>query len=454
MINSLTKHRFVALRFELFLAIAAVACYGWAADAAEEDLKSAATAFVELLATAQYEKATENFDATMTRVFPVDKVAETWAAVVGAAGAFRGRGGTRSEKIGVYRAVFVTCRFEKADLEAKVVFDRQQKIAGLFFAQPRPEVTYKPPAYTDRAKFHEIQVTIGAEPWRLPGTLTIPEGTGSFSTVILVHGSGPNDRDETIFSNKPFKDLAWGLASQGIAVLRYDKRTYVHPEKLAQITALTVKEEVLDDVFAALAFLKQQSHVDSRHIYVAGHSLGGYLVPRISARDQAGAIAGFVVLAGSTRPTEDLVLEQTNYIASLDGSVSDQEKEQLDQIEQLVKQIKDTEVLSRSSGPILGAPAAYWLDLHHYRPPQIAAQTKHPMLILQGERDYQVTMEDFAGWQQGLAPRANIRFKTYPNLNHLFVAGEGRSTPSEYELGGNVAKQVIDDIAGWIGERP
>ena len=99
-----------------------------------------------------------------------------------------------------------------------------------------------------------------------------------------------------------------------------------------------------------------------------------------------------------------------------------------------------------------GVPAAYWLDLRGYNPPKVARELEHPILVLQAERDYQVTMDCFEGWRKELADRQNVRMKVYPKLNHLFIEGQGRSTPSEYANAGNVAEEVVADIAAWIGE--
>src|SRR5262249_57372826 len=121
-------------------------------------------------------------------------------------------------------------------------------------------------------------------------------GAGPFPGVGLAHGSGPNDRDETIAQNKPFKDLALGLASRGIAVLRYDKRTKVYPAKMAGLAGLTVKDEVVDDAIAAASMLRSQPRIDPARVFVLGHSLGGMLVPRIAAADAK--LAGVIVMAG------------------------------------------------------------------------------------------------------------------------------------------------------------
>jgi dienelactone hydrolase len=293
-------------------------------------------------------------------------------------------------------------------------------------------------------------VTVGEGEWELPGTLTLPKGAGPFPAVVLVHGSGPNDRDETIGALKPFKDLAWGLASRGVAVLRYDKRTLAHASKLATLMqGLTVKEETIDDALAAAALLQQTDTIDPKRIFVLGHSLGGMLAPRIAAADRD--IAGIVILAGATRPLEDLIVEQSEYIAALDGDVSIAERQQLEAIQQAVEQIKALNPSDAArTDSILGAPPSYWLDLQAYDPVDTAAQLTLPILILQGERDYQATLQDFEGWRVGLSGRPNVQLKTFPELNHLFVAGEGRSTPDEYQETGHVAEVVIEEIAAWL----
>ncbi len=150
--------------------------------------------------------------------------------------------------------------------------------------------------------------TVGAA-----GHSSLPKGEGPFPAIVLVHGSGPNDRDETIGPCKPFRDLAQGLSSQGIAVLRYEKRTKAHPAALALLPGgITVKEETVDDAAAAVGLLAAHEKIDPKRIFVLGHSLGGSLLPRIAA--VRGDIAGLVSLAGSTRPLEDLLLEQVRYL--------------------------------------------------------------------------------------------------------------------------------------------
>ena len=97
------------------------------------------------------------------------------------------------------------------------------------------------------------------------------------------------------------------------------------------------------------------------------------------------------------------------------------------------------------------APESYWRDLEGYEPARLAATLRVPMLVLHGERDYQVTSADLQGWRDALEHRTDVTIKSYPTLNHLFMPGEGKATPAEYQRPGHVAEFVLDDIAAWIG---
>jgi len=300
--------------------------------------------------------------------------------------------------------------------------------------------------------FQERQVTVGSGEWALPGTLMLPDGAGPFPVVVLVHGSGPHDRDETIGPNKPFRDLAWGLASQQVATLRYEKRTKAYAKKIASIlTTFTANDETVDDAVAAVAFLRRVPEIQATQIYVLGHSFGGMMIPRIGRRDPH--IAGCIIFAGNTRALDQMLLAQMSYLFSLDGTVTPAEQAQLDQANTEVAKIRDPNLSPNTPPPILGAGARYWLDLRSYRPHEEAKALAQPLLIVQGGRDYQVTSEDFHQWQSALSPRQDVTFKLYPSLNHLFMEGEGKSTPAEYAVAGHMASSVIKDMANWIKRR-
>lgn len=423
-----------------------------------EDIIALARSVVASLAKGDFAGVVKHFDATMKAALPEEKLRQVWESLIAQLGPFKRQVSVRTEKVQQYDVVFVTCEFEKSSLygklDVKVVFNSERQISGLFVVPSHSPVVYKPPAYVKPDAFREREVQVGSGEWAVPGTLTLPVGKGPFPAVVLVHGSGPHDRDETIGPNKPFRDIAWGLASRGIAVLRYEKRTKVHAAKIAPIKdSITVKEETIDDALAAVSLLRKTKGINAKRIFVLGHSLGGMLIPRIGALDPN--IAGFIIMAGTTRPLEDVTLDQISYIFSLDGVISEDEKKQLEEIKRKVTRVKDPN-LSITVPPSdlpLGIPARYWLDLRGYRPPEAAKKLKQPMLILQAGRDYQVTMKDFEGWKKALASRKDVEFKLYPKLNHLFIEGKGKSTPAEYEKPGHVAKVVIDDITRWIKKR-
>jgi len=237
-----------------------------------------------------------------------------------------------------------------------------------------------------------------------------------------------------------FKDLAEGLASRGIVVLRYEKRTLQYRVKMAALTHYTVEDETVEDAVAGVALLRAQPEVNGAKIYVLGHSLGGYVAPRIAA--QAGKLAGVVVMAGNVRPLEDLLMEQATYMG-----VTGQ---QLEQVKALQAKVKKLETADEDSPAVGGIPVTYWLDLKSYDPVAEAKKIAIPMLILQGGRDYQVPAADFNLWKSGLGSAKGVTLKDYPALNHLFVTGQGKSTPAEYSKPGHVAPDVINDIAQFV----
>ncbi len=452
----------------VFALLLALTLAGPAAAVDEAAALSVARQLLDVVAAKDYEAAHALFSNAVKPLLPAARLERSLAGVEAQLGAYAELG-TQPQTLeldGAWRILHAV-KFGETPLGSLIVVDLEGMVAG-FQVLPLSAAAeaMQPPASdaggaeeedAQPAPFPERELTIGTGGGALPGTLTLPEGEGPFPAVVLVHGSGPNDRDETIGPNKPFRDLAWGLADRGVATLRYDKRTKVHALAMVDIQdELTVKAEVVDDAVAAIALLRGQPEIDGARVVVVGHSLGAYLVPRIAAR--APQLASGVMLAAPSRPLEDLVEQQYGYIFGLDGEIDETERLQLDAIAEQVAHVR-SEGLSLDTPAArlpLGLHPAYWLDLRDYDPVRLSLALPLPLLLMQGERDYQVTLaEDFKGWRQGLrGRRAKTRLVSYPALNHLFMAGEGRSTPAEYASEGRVALEVIEDLAAWVKAGP
>lgn len=416
------------------------------------DIEKTAIEFVQDLVNDKYDDAYNNYDFTVTMKNAInpDALKKIMDEFKKAYGEFVKIIDTNESKKGAFDIIAVTCEFEKSNMNLNVVFDSDKKIAGFHYTNA--ENTKESDTSNEKmpSNIEEVEVTVGEGEWKLPGTLTLPKGKGPFPVVVLIHGSGPNDRDETVGPNKPFRDIAWGLASKEIAVLRYDKRTKEYANKMMAImNEITVKEEIIDDALSAIKLLRSNEKIDKSKIYVLGHSFGGYTLPRIGVKDKD--IAGFIIFAGETRPMEDLIVEQMEYIYSLDGNLSEDEKSTINTLKAAQKKIKSPQLNEKTdSKELMGINAKYWLDLRDYSPTNLVKELKRPILILQGERDYQVTMVDFNNWKEALKDNVNVSFISYEKLNHIFMTGEGKATPTEYYEKGNVSKEVIEDISNWI----
>jgi pimeloyl-ACP methyl ester carboxylesterase len=413
-----------------------------------EDPLTLGRELVAQLASGDYSGAFNSFDSTMKSVLPKDVLKQAWESLLEQAGPYRGELEVKQEVGGKFTRITITSMFEKFPLNVQITLNPRKQVSGLYF-QPAQGYGYTPPHYGDPASFREQDFKVTTHNWTLGGTLSLPVGEGPWPAVVLVHGSGPNDRDETIGGNKPFADLAWGLASRGIAVLRYDKRTYVYGQQMSSMPDITLYEETVEDAVSAVKLLADSPQIDKDRIYVLGHSLGGMAAPRIGKA--LPELAGLIMLAAPARPLEDLVLEQMAYLASLEEPTPELDA-QISALERQVQTVKSPD-LTPATSPTelpLGLSAVYWLDLRGYNPPALAAELAMRLLVLQGERDYQVTMEDFTIWHETLKDSPGAELVSYPGLNHLFIIGTGQSKPQEYLRAGNVAVEVIEDIAGWI----
>ena len=422
---------------------------GWAQDNIPPHAERIYTYFVEGRGDSIY--AALN-DEAQRQISPA-VFADTWHQLEAQFGALQSAGTWTQEAVQGVELCRRDLTFERYRLRLLVGFDADGRLNTLR-VMPAPTPAEAPQPVFDETVIEERDITVETDGYRLPGTLTLPKAAVTAGRkvpcVVLVHGSGPSDRDETVGPNKPFRDLAWGLARRGIAVIRYDKRTKVYGAGIVpQGKRLDMDTETCDDALSAVALAKTLPEVAQDSIYVLGHSQGGMMAPHIATR--SADVAGIVILAGPARPLEDLLLEQSAYLASLSGETA-QSKARLDELKRQVENVKrlGTPDFDSSIPLPLGLPAEYWEFLRDYDPVATASALACPVLVLQGERDYQVTMQDYTMWLTGLLANRRAQLKSYPALNHLLQEGKGKSTPMEYNEARPVPAYVAADVAGFI----
>jgi uncharacterized protein len=339
--------------------------------------------------------------------------------------------------MGPVSAVTIPVEYSKQLVNFTVYINASGQVAQMYLRPGLAAWTH--PDYSKQGAFQARDVTVGTDEWKLPGTLTYPTGKTGCPAVVLVPDSGPSDRDATVIATKVFRDLAEGLSSRGIAVLRYEKRARQYAAKMST-TSYTIDDDTVHDAAEAVALARTEPEVDPKRVYVLGFGVGGYIAPRIAGDD--GKLAGLILLGAPEHSLEDLILEAAQGLSL--------QPKQLDRVKLEVAKIKKLEPGDTDLPPQLGLPVAYWLDLKGYDAAGDAKKLGIPMLILQGGRDFQVGPPEFEAWKTAMSGSHNVTAKAYPSLNHVFVAGEGKSTEEEYRKPGHVSVEVIDDIAKFV----
>jgi hypothetical protein len=441
-----------------------------AASAEPENSDTRAEQFVLALVNGDYETAAADFDDVMRRAMSAAELQKAWEDTARAAGAFDSIVGTELIPHDEYDIYEVISRHEIRGINTRVVYSKDGQIAGLFFSYV--ENAERDLTSVERDGVLEIPVIIGeGTDFPLNGLLTMPVNpVGKIPAVVLVQGSGPSDMDGTLFGNRPYFDIAAYLSANGVAVIRHDKRSNAHGNRITG--DFTVWEEAIEDALLAAQILKTDERIDPERIFIVGHSLGATLTPRIytAAQEKGIELAGLVLMAGTPREFVGVALEQINAsieagrlaVEALEGSERAAGEAEIAAAEEMLDTLTEAAPLiwstpaEESKGMFwLGASFYYFQDLASPTFEEAVANIDTPMLIMQGARDFQILADvDFTILKDLLGSRSDVTFKLYDDLNHLFM----KSTATNFvEHGseiivspGKVDEQVLQDIVNWI----
>ena len=394
-----------------------------------------------------------DLQSTMT----VDAIRSIWPQLTALGGGFAGlRDDEALTEASGYMVYTRTLDFEHASLACQLTLDGDGLICGLTFSPVQREAQ---PTAVPAGVLTE-DVTVGEEPWQLPGTLTLPaDCEGPVPAVVLVQGSGPSDRDETVGAVAPFRDLAEMLARQGIAVIRYDKRTFVYGQEIASsadFAAFTVEEETIRDAIAAGRLLAEDPRIDADRIFILGHSLGAMLAPRIVAESD-GLFCGMILACGTNRSLLEIMIRQNeDTIAALPEEQQTAYQPMLAQARTQLEQLADMDAETAKAMTILGQPAYYFWDMAQQpAAAEYLAQLQLPALVINGSRDFQINEEEGRQTWESVLPMDAPWLKTlWADVNHMLMKPEVDAsvagTAMEYYVPCTVDAEIVGAIADLI----
>jgi dienelactone hydrolase len=396
----------------------------------------------------KFKEANLFFDESVQAKVPAETLQKIWTDLNTKFGKYESADVIQSKTQGEFIVVLMEGKFANDSQRFIMAYNKTEKLVGFLLQPKSTAATYTKPAYADTNLYRETEIRIkGLKNDDLVGMLTVPKNAKNFPIVVLVHGSGPGDMDETVGANKPFKDLAAGLAAQGIATVRYVKRTLVYPAEMTG--AITVKEEVLNDAVKGVELAATIPGVNTKEIYLFGHSLGGMLAPRLATL--APQLKGIILAAAPARKLSDVITDQNKYMFAQLKDTTAATKKLLDTALLDINRSRITKLGNmKPDSIVLGLPAAYWIDLNNYDQVATAKKLSKRILILQGGNDFQTSDTDYKLWNAALAKKSNATFKFYPELNHLLTVQTEKGNSQQYLTPANVSEKLITDVATWI----
>ncbi|MBN2746732.1 MAG: alpha/beta fold hydrolase [Bacteroidales bacterium] len=430
---------------KIIFLIAAI-LFGFQLKAQDAELcKNKSMEIIQQFQNSEIESIYNQFTTKMQESISLEQLSSIWPAFTANDGNFLGHEEQKAMEIQGYQTVETTIIFEKKAYKFKLSFDKEYRIAGMFFVPMRINRNDN----QDNTFWEEKELFVKSKDARLPATFCKPKNSDEFPVVVFVHGSGPNDRDETIGPNRIFADLAHALAQKGIGSIRYDKRTYHKIVNGDDVPVDGLQDVVVEDAVAAIELAAKLVGPNNK-VFLIGHSLGATMAPIIAK--QSKLLSGIIMMAPSAFPLEDEVYRQTKYLMKRDG-LSCKDRKELRLLKKKVKNVKNLEAfLQQKKMPDLPLTndTSLWRDLSRINPQTDILNLQIPVYILQGERDYQVTMDSFEQWKKLADGKKNMEFKSYPELNHIFHQGSGLSYPEEYQVSGNLPDYLTSDISLWI----
>lgn len=410
-----------------------------AAAFAGEDV---AAEYINSFFARDFQKMFELQDEQMRSAMSARTLSELYTNIIRQFGELKELLGSDSTAVDEYTSHTFAISLKSGIYDFVVTVDKQSKVAG-FFVRPS---TYgmQEPGYADKERFVEQQITVGEQPYLLNGYLTVPVDRESFPLVILVQGSGSHDADVTMGPNKVFRDIAWGLASRGIGVLRYEKRTFRYGEEIIEAGAVATAEmEYIEDLLVIVEQARSIPGVDQ--IIIAGHSLGGSVAPWVAEETGADKI---VLLAASPKRLAEISMQQNIDLAPEYGIP----QEQLDQVIALFEMILNHALPEGTPiDPQAGITVDYYYSFDRYLSMPILRETDLPVLIVSAEFDFQIPLRDFREFEEELGDRENVELVLLSGLNHIFMPVDSLiKTVEQYYVPGVVDESLIVTLSDWI----
>jgi len=437
------------MRIGVILLLCVCNGFAWGQSSSPAALQS--NRLIAHLKAAEWPAAEALLDSNLRKRIDATQLEIIWKGLQLAQGELQQVGELSSREINGKSYYYRQLDFLKSSVRLELQLNAREKISALRLQPLSDADLYLPPAYDDPEKYQEFSLRVKYDSIQLPAIITLPKNGKLCKVVVLLHDIGPQDKDHSIGPNKMFRDLAVGLAAEGIASLRYDKRTFRYgPELMADLRVLTPETEVIQDALAAIALLRTVAEVDTQQVHLLGLGVGGMLAGSIAAQSSL-PIRSIVAIGSSPRPLPDQLLDQ--YIQLLSSKLTFEDMQvavqQLERQSKLAKSPALHSAVPADSLP-LQLPAPYWLYWRQFDPLAGYWQTNARLWFVRGEADYQSQATDLAQWEMRLLGREKTKFSTFPDLNHLLMAHTDAPLSEAYKAQNQVDAAVVRALAAWI----